>query len=514
MGYLEEIVREVKAEGGRKRLGEIKRRVAKKYRLSRVPANSEVLACARGDKDLVQLMRKKPVRTASGVAVVAVMARPYPCPGRCIYCPRGEGAPQSYTGREPAALRAGRLGYDPYLQVTDRLTQLYNVGHPVEKAELIVMGGTFLAQPEEYQEEFVRRCLEAMNAFASVEKTGTMAEAQVLNEGARARNVGMTFETRPDYSSPAHVDRMLAMGATRVELGVQTLSDQVYARVERGHTVEDVVRATRVIKDAGLKVGYHMMPGLFSSPGEDLATFRRLFEEDGFRPDMLKIYPTLVLKGTGLYDLWEQGLFEPYGDEEALELVAQVKRLMPPWVRTMRIQRDIPSDLIEAGVRKGDLGDLVARRMRERGWRCRCIRCREVGHRGLKLDPGKVELSEEVYSASGGTEHFLSFADPGSDTLVAYLRLRFPSEEAHRREVQRAALVRELRVLGQTVPIGEREEGAEQHRGWGKALLERAEEVASAEGRERLLILSAIGTRPYYRRLGYRRVGPYVGKEL
>ncbi len=510
---LEEIIAGLK-DG--KEIAPLKKAVAKKYGLSNVPTNPQILAAAE-QKDLPllePLLRKKPVRTISGIAVVAVMARPYPCPGACIYCPQGEGFPKSYTGREPAAMRAKRSNFEPYLQVEGRLNQLKQIGHAVDKAELIIMGGTFNAQPREYQEWFVTRCLEAMNDFGCVQGGSQhLQDAQNRNEEAQVRNVGITLETRPDYCKEGHVDEMLRLGVTRVELGVQSIVEGVYEKVGRGHTTEDVADATRIARDAGLKVGYHMMPGLFTSYEEDLGQFRELFGNPNYKPDFLKIYPTLVIKGTMLYELWKRGEYAPYSDSEALELLIEIKRLLPKWTRVMRIQRDIPSYLIEAGVKKGDIGARVYTRVRN----CRCIRCREAGHKhraGISVDWELVKILTEAYEASGGTEHFISIEDPLSDVLIAYLRLRFPSAKSHRGEANNSALVRELRVLGRALGLGVRDAQEKQHRGLGRTLLARAEETAAAAGYKQLLITSAIGTREYYRKLGYRRLGPYMRKSL
>ncbi|MEE8402156.1 MAG: tRNA uridine(34) 5-carboxymethylaminomethyl modification radical SAM/GNAT enzyme Elp3, partial [Candidatus Hydrothermarchaeaceae archaeon] len=301
-----------------------------------------------------------------------------------------------------------------------------------------------------------------------------------------------------------HVNRMLEYGVTRVELGVQTLKDSVYAKVKRGHSVEDVINATKMLRDAGLKVGYHMMPGLFSDFDEDLDMFRTLFNNERFRPDFLKIYPTLVIEGTRLYELWKKGEYQPYGDDEAVELIYEIKRLMPKWVRTMRIQRDIPKRLIAAGVKRGDIGAIVHKRL---DGSCRCIRCRDVGHLaygGKNIDSGNAEILTEKYTAGGGTEYFISVEDTKNDALIAYLRLRLGS----------CAVIRELRVLGPMVPLGGRIDGAEQHKGWGSMLLGKAEEICTKDGRERILVTSAIGTRDYYRRHGYTRHGPYMEKPL
>ncbi len=511
MHAIYEIISELKSTlPERKELNRIKAKVAKKYRLKKIPTNADILAMVE-DEDLpvlLPILQKRPIRTISGIAIVAVMARPYPCPGECIYCPVGENSPQSYTGEEPASLRAKRANYDPYVQVFDRLLQLKQIGHPVDKVELIVMGGTFTSQPQEYQEWFVKRSIKAMNDFG-MEETATQSldQVQMQNEMSAVRNVGITFETRPDFVETAQVDRMLEYGVTRVELGVQTLRDSVYEMVNRGHKVEDVVNATKILRDAGLKVGYHMMPGLFSDFDEDLEMFRALFKDDRFKPDFLKIYPTLVIEGTELYELWKRGEYRPYSDEEATELICKIKGLMPKWVRTMRIQRDIPKKLIVAGVKKGDIGAIVHEKLKEAHIRCRCIRCRDVGHlayRGKIIDEEHVEILTEEYKAGGGIEHFISIEDTGNDALIAYLRLRLFD----------CAVVRELRVLGPMVPIGGRIKEAKQHKGWGSILLEKAEELCIKDGRKNVLVTSAIGTREYYRQRGYRRLGPYMEKPL
>ncbi|WP_456474763.1 tRNA uridine(34) 5-carboxymethylaminomethyl modification radical SAM/GNAT enzyme Elp3, partial [Candidatus Pyrohabitans sp.] len=453
------IARLLEAKPSRGEVQRIKAQVARELKLSRLPSNAEILGYAsEAEREvLLPLLKRKPVRTLSGIAVVAVMSKPAPCPGECIYCPRGEDAPQSYTGYEPAALRARACNYDAFTQVYSRLEQLSAIGHSVAKVELIVMGGTFPALPREYQHEFVKDCIDAMNSFPNARiRSASFEEAARRNETARVRNVGITFETRPDYCTQEHVDEMLNLGVTRVELGVQTLSDEVYRKVRRGHSVGDVIEATRVLKDAGIKVGYHMMPGLFSSFEEDLEMFRELFSNPSYRPDTLKIYPTLVVAGTELHDMWRRGEFRPYSDEEAAQLIAEVKRLLPHWVRTMRIQRDIPAQLIVAGVRHGNLAEMVQLKLEEMGARCECIRCRDAGHlaykAGVEIREENLSLEVESYDASLGEEHFLSIVDKESDALVAYLRLRFPSELAHRSEVRGSAIVRELRVLGEALP--------------------------------------------------------------
>jgi len=515
-------IRENRIES-REGLEKAKRKIIRRRGLKKIPANSEILEEASSDDEvfLRPILKKKPVRTLSGVAVVAVMAKPAPCPhGRCSYCPVGEGAPQSYTGKEPAAMRAIRCGFDPYLQVWSRLAQLQKVGHVIDKTELIVMGGTFSSQPLEYQRWFVKRCLEAMNSFgAESQSEAPLRCVQEANERAKVRNIGITYETRPDFAREEQIDEMLNLGVTRVELGVQSLSDEVLERVKRGHGVGAAVEATRNLRDSGLKVCYHMMPGLFSDFERDLKMFRTLFNDSRFRPDMIKLYPVLVMDGTELYETWQRGEFEPYTDEEAAGLIVEVKKMMPKWVRTMRIQRDIPSQLIDAGVKKSNLGELVYNRLEEEGASCRCIRCRDVGHlqykKGVVVKEEEIELLEGSYTASGGEEVFISLEDVENDCLIAYLRLRFPSESAHRPELgPDTSLVRELRVLGPVVPLGERLTHAKQHSGFGALLLERAEELSSLHGKKEVLVNSGIGVRDYYRRFGYRRKGPYMCKSL
>ncbi|MEM2454987.1 MAG: tRNA uridine(34) 5-carboxymethylaminomethyl modification radical SAM/GNAT enzyme Elp3, partial [Candidatus Bathyarchaeia archaeon] len=362
-------------------------RIAEKYSLSVIPSNSEIIKHLKPEEKtiLLKVLRKKSVRTVSGVTIVAVMAKPWPCPQRepCAYCPGGPtyGVPQSYTGREPATMRGLQFNFDPYSQVKHRIEQLESIGHTVDKIELIVMGGTFPATPVDYQVSFIKECLDAITGVQST----SLEEAKRNAEVSQRRNVGITVETRPDWCREYHVDIMLSYGTTRVEIGVQNIYDDIYALVNRGHTVKDVIEATRIAKDAGLKVVYHMMPGLPGSDFDrDLEAFKKIFMDPDFKPDMLKIYPCLVVKGTKVYDWWVKGLYKPYTTEEAAKLIAEVKKIIPEWVRIMRVQRDIPAYMIEAGSKSSNLREIALRMLRDEGLRCRCIRCREVGHRWLK----------------------------------------------------------------------------------------------------------------------------------
>lgn len=476
----------------RSQLEKRKKQLCKKHGIVKVPTNAEILS--RADNE-VPLLITKPTRSLSGVSVVAVMTSPQPCPGKCIYCPRGEAA-QSYTGHEPAALRARQNEFDPARQTKNRLKQLTEAGHPTDKIELIVMGGTFTAMPEDYQKEFVLGIFNALNE----KESKTISEAQKINETAKHRCTGLTFEIRPDYCSEKEIKKILSFGATRVELGVQTVFDEIYKKVNRGHTVQDVVDATKRLKDAGLKVSYHLMPGLPGSTKEkDLEMFRIVFSDERFKPDMIKIYPCLLAKrefytNDEVHQLYESGEWKPLSNQEAASLIAEAKKNFPPWVRVMRIQRDIPAPYIEAGVTAGNLRQLV----HDLNPNCPCIRCREIG----RVDETeKPKLVRREYDASNGKEIFISYET--EKALFGFVRLRKSKEN----------FIRELHVYGPEVEIGKT--GKIQHTGIGKALLKEAERVAKGEfDANKILVVSGIGVRQYYYRQGYKKDGAYVSKIL
>ena len=488
----------------REQLQRIKVKMAGEYRLNAVPRNSEILADARDDEKnaVIPLLRRKPVRTVSGVAVVAVMTSPHPCPhGKCTYCPGGaeSGSPQSYTGKEPAARRAIRNDFDPFLQVTDRIAQLEAIGHKTDKIDLIIMGGTFTARDPEYQEWFVRRCFDAMNGKDAPD----IPTAHLWNSESEHRCIGLTVETRPDAFSEEHIERSMALGATRVELGVQILDDDILKAVNRGHGVKETIEATKNCKEHGLKVCYHIMPGLpHSSPDNDMRSFEKMFDDPDFRPDMLKFYPALVIPGTELYDIWASGEYVPYDVEQGVRLISEMKSIVPEYVRIQRIQRDIPVPQIAAGIMKSNLRELASQRLAEQGKECRCIRCREVGQNDVSLDdPSMVVMNDMVYEASGGTEHFISLEY--DDMLIGYVRLR----------IDEVASVRELKVFGRMMGIGEHG-GDWQHRGFGKRLMEKAEEVARAAGKGMIRVTSGAGVRKYYESLGFELRAPYMVKTI
>lgn len=469
---------------------------------------------------------KRPTRMLSGVIVVAVMTKPYPCPhGKCVYCPGGPeyGTPQSYIGNEPALMRALQTGFDPYQQVQLRLKQYEFLGHVLSKVDIVVMGGTFTAMPLDYQEWFITNIYEAVNRYPEPrsEVLPSLEEAQLRNETARIRVVGLTIETRPDWCKEHHVDNMLRFGATKVEIGVQSIYDDVLRAVGRGHGVKESIEATRILKDAGFKVGYHIMLGLpGSDPDRDLEMVRELFENPDFRPDMLKIYPTLVIEGTKLYEMWRRGEYRALTDEEAVELIAKMYRYIPKWVRIIRIQRDIPADIIVAGPKKANLRELVEKKVMEMDIKINEIRFREVGRQAMyrSVYPTKIVITKDVYEASKGVEVFLAAEDPENNVLVGILRLRIPSEYAHRPEVDsRTAIVRELHVYGPQIPIGDYVDEGWQHKGWGSKLLKTAEEITRYEfSCNKILVLSGVGAREYYRKHGYTRPqdSPYMMKLL
>ena len=456
---------------------------------------------------------RKPARTRSGVAIVAVMTAPARCPhGRCTYCPGGveSRSPQSYTGEEPSALRGAQFHWDARAIARHRIETLAAIGHPTSKVEVIVMGGTFPARPMAYQESVLRGVYEGLNGAPAAD----LAAAQAANALGPHRVVGLTVETRPDWCDGRVLPFLLDAGVTRIELGVECLHDEVLRATGRAHGTGAVVRATREARDRGLKVGYHLMLGLPGmDPAADLADFSRLWDEEAFRPDFLKIYPTLVLAGTPLHDDWRAGRYAPYETERATELLARLKRAVPSWVRIHRIQRDIPARLIAAGVRASNLRELARARLAAEGSRCRCLRCREVG-----TDPGpgpaRFQIRRIDYAAAGGLESFFSFEEPDGDRVAGFLRLRRPSGRTD--GGLSVPVIRELKVLGPEVPVGgvPPDGGAFQHRGFGRRLLAAAEATAREGGYDTLAVTSAVGTREYYRRQGFRPAGPWMAKTL
>ena len=524
--------------------------VCSEFSAASVPKNTDILQHAPQDRreDVKQVVRRKPVRTASGVSPVAIMTSPHMCPhGKCLYCPGGPASEfsssQSYTGHEPAAARGQQNDYDPYGQVTLRLEQLRHIGHPVDKVELILMGGTMTARSHDYQEWFVKRALQAMNEYDTSKQPDPaegrsfaqdpseydfeyLEDVKARNETNDVRCIGITFETKPDWCDPEQIDRMLDLGGTKVEVGVQTTYERINREMHRGHGVDASRDANRRLRDAAFKVGFHMMPGQPGMTEEMIREdFRQLFDNPDWRPDYLKIYPTLVVRGTRVYDQWRRDDFEPLDNEQAADLIADAMDQIPKYCRLQRVQRDIPADFIDAGVWKSNLRQLADQRAEEKGYTLDDIRAREVGHNDGTPEPSDVALDVVEYEAGGGREQFISFEDTERDLLVGFCRLRFPSyshaapgteyEDPVRRELEDAALIRELHVYGSPATFDEDADGDWQHQGYGRRLLEEAERRAREAGFGKLSVISGIGVREYYRKkLGYYQDGPYVSRRL
>jgi elongator complex protein 3 len=490
------------------------KQVALEYHLDTIPRNEHIIHYLQDDR-YRRLLMVKPAKTASGVAVIAVMPKPYRCPhGRCIYCPGGIefNTPLSYTGAEPVTRVAQRFSYDPYQQVHSKIEQLQSRGHDTGKTEVVVVGGTFPFMPGDYQREFAKSCYDALNGNKSL----TLQQAIATNETANNRCVGFTVETKPDYCKESHIDLMLELGVTRIEIGIQSLNNNVYRLVNRGHTLDDVIYAFKIARDAGYKIVAHMMPGLpGSSSKKDIEDFRRLFEDDAFKPDMLKIYPTLVLENTGLFNMHRNGKYQAYSDDELVNVIVEAKKAVPEWLRIMRIQREIESKDIIAGPKSGNFRQIVLKKLREQGYRCKCIRCRETGLQRRYPSEDEVILRRTDYSASKGTEIFLSYETKAGDTILGFLRLRKVARP-HRVELDGSAVVRELHIYGQAISIGLSDRGdSYQHKGLGMRLLKEAERISKDDlGVDKIAIISAVGTRQYYKRFGYQQDGPYVSKEL
>jgi elongator complex protein 3 len=563
--FFQEIIETIKqTKPSKLKISQLKLKLCKKYELKRVPTDIEILLNAeeRDVPALKKFLQVKPTRSISGVAVVAIMCKPHKCPhGRCSICPGGINSefgnvPQSYTGKEPATMRALRQDFDPYLQVFNRLEQYLATGHVPDKLELIIMGGTFPSVNSTYQKNFVKYSLKAMNDFSSMffknnkiniirfkkffELPGSVGDKkrtdsiksklktlkiknktklekeQKKNESSKIKCVGLTVETRPDYGRIKQGNFALELGATRVELGIESIYDKVLKKIDRGHDVNESISSIRELKDLGFKLNFHYMLGLpGTTPETDLEGLKILFANPDFRPDMLKIYPCMVLKGTKLYDEWMAGRYKPLTTEEATNIISDFKRFVPEYVRIMRIQRDIPTCQTEAGVDRTNLRQYVDELCKKKNIKCRCIRCREAG-RAKKI--GKITITVKEYDASRGKEFFIAAEDIENDVLVGFARLRFPSQQLRKEITRDSALIRELHVYGETAAIGENttdfSSAKMQHRGFGKLLLKKAEEIAKKHGKNKMIVISGIGARGYYKKLGYKREGVYMVRRI
>jgi len=473
------------------------------------------------EEEFLESVRRRPVRTQSGVAPLTVLTRPFPCPGQCIFCPTDLRMPKSYLSDEPGAQRAAANHFDPYLQTWNRLAALRATGHPIDKIELIVLGGTWSSYPECYQVWFSTRCFEAMNDFgcgvdrrdevqlpARTGEPGTssadwaaLGRAQRENENAPCRGVGFCVETRPDCIGQAEVVRLRRLGCTKVQLGCQSLSDEILARNRRGHDVAATRRAMALLRRAGFKIHAHWMPNLLgATPESDVEDFARLFDDPDFRPDELKIYPCSLIEGTELMDFFETGQWRPYTHGELLEVLTAVMSRVPEYCRLTRVVRDISSDDIVAGNKLTNFRQIAERELARRGGECRDIRAREI--RGQRFDDDRLSLGATEYESSVGRELFLEFTAPG-DRLVGFLRLALPAGPGPIEEIAHSAVIRDLHVYGGALPLGERSPSGAQHRGLGGRLVAEAARCAREAGFSDLAVISAVGTRPYYRRLGF-----------
>lgn len=532
------------------KLSSLKNKLCKKYRLKHPPTDTDVLMHAEvKDISKLKVLQNKPTRTLSGVSVIAIMSKPQECPhGACIMCPSNvsKGIPQSYTGKEPATMRALRNCFDPYLQVFNRLEQYTATGHNFDKIELIIMGGTFPSFSFNYQKNFVTYALKAMNDFSKMfvknnsidyikfkkffelpgevgseertknihkkilklKKKSTLEKEQTKNEKAFVRCIGMTVETRSDYGKLKHGNKMLKLGVTRVELGIQSVYDNVLKIIKRGHAVKDNIESIKTLKDLGFKLNFHYMPGL---PGvdnkKDFHGMLELFNNSDYRPDMLKLYPCMVMPGTKLHKLWKAKKFKPITTRDAAKLIAKFKAFVPEYCRIMRVQRDIPTYMTAAGVDKTNLRQYVHEVMKKNKIKCRCIRCRQP--KG-KIN-GKIQIKVREYDASHGKEFFIS-AEIG-DCLLGFCRLRFPSQNLRKEITKDSALIRELHVYGEAIKIGTK--GKVQHKGLGLKLMSKAEKIAKDYNKNKVVVISGIGVKEYYvKKLRYRKEGPYVVKTV
>ena len=471
--------------------------------------------CAEGrlafDREVLRRLQMKPIRTQSGVATVTVLTKPFPCPGECIFCPTDVRMPKSYLHDEPGAARAEAHGFDPYTTTASRLRALENIGHPTDKVELLILGGTWSYYPADYQEWFIKRCFDALNGLES----GSLEEAQRLNESAARRNVGLVIETRPDYIDADEIRRLRRYGVTKVQLGAQSLDDRILDLNKRGHSVEQTRQAVKLLRAAGFKLHLHWMPNLLgATPDSDRADYARLWADPGLRPDELKIYPCSLVKEAALVEWWERGDYRPYTDDELVALIADCMASTPRYVRLNRVIRDIPANHVVAGSTASNLRQTVEKHLRQTGRASKDIRWREV--RGEKVSDD-LRLMTEEYETSGGRETFLSF-ETRADKLAGFLRLSLPTTEAASltglAELRDCAIIREVHVYGPVVGLGDVGQGEAQHIGLGAQLIREAERRAREAGYGRMAVISAVGTRGYYHRHGFEMGELYMLKSL
>jgi elongator complex protein 3 len=528
-----------------------KRQIAKEFKIS-LPRNEDLRKSyfsllQRGrikrHKSIEGLLLLKKTRTLSGVSVIAVLTKNYPCKGNCLYCPNEEGMPKSYLSNEPAVMRAVRLNFSPFRQVQERIRILEYNGHDASKIELIIMGGTFSHLPEKYRYRFVLDCYKAANSYKNdafgkkksnkikslisaypsnlklLEIRQLLEKEKNKNAKAKHRLIGLTLETRPDEINLKELKKYREMGCTRVEIGVQSIDNKILDLNERGHGVEESIRATKLLKEMGFKINYHLMPGLWgSNPNKDLRMFKKIFSDSRFQPDMLKIYPCVVTENSRLYNLWKRGIYKPYTNQTFKKLIIKIKKIIPPYVRINRLIRDIPTVSIVAGPNIPNLREIL----KKEGVKCSCIRCREIGRapwKDIKF-AGKIRMERIDYQASGGKEIFLQYVSGKKKYLHAFLRLRIPAFFLNKKiapveELENCGIIREIHSYGVVAPIGSKIAKTSQHKGFGKKLIKEAEKISAKEFKlPKLAVIASEGTKDYYRKLGFRKKGFYLVKSL
>lgn len=482
-----------------------------------IPKNSQVL------KTYLQLLKDKKIkpstlfeaslitrkiRTQSGVAPMAVMTKPFACPGKCIFCPLEKGMPKSYLSDEPAAQRAKKVNFDPKLQIESRLKQLVATGHNTDKIEIIVIGGTFSAYPDSYKLEFFKGIFDSLNNREST----SLKKAQLTNETAQHRVVGISIETRPDWVTTKEVKLLRKLGVTKVQLGVQALDEKILKTIKRGHSIKPIAKATQLLKNAGFKVCYHFMPNLpGSTPKKDICMAKQMFEDPQFKPDYLKVYPVQVIPNTQLHQLFKQGKFKTYSDQTLKIVLKGIKAITPPWVRIDRLVRDISKQWVSSGTMQTNIRQVIQQELIKENKLCQCIRCREIKS---SLHSSRLYLKKIAIDTLGGQEYFISFESKGK--LYSLLRLRLPAKNQPVlfKELAKAAIIREVHTFGQALTLNEHHLAKAQHQGLGKKLIAQATKISKKNGYQKLAVISAIGTKEYYLKFNFKKEGLYMTKDI
>lgn len=513
-----------KSVSEQRELQDLKNEFSLKYRIPSA-SNVELIKAYRDliaekalpeDREFLKLLRKRAVRSQSGIANITVLTKAYPCPGKCIFCPTEPGMPKSYLSNEPAMMRAVLNNFDAFRQTRNRVVSLQKTGHFTDKVDVIVSGGTFSFYPKRYQVEFTRGIFNALNYPAKPVRS--LAEAQRINETAQNRCIGLSFETRPDHINPAELRRLRMLGCTKIEIGVQSLNDKVLELNRRGHGIAETKEAIRLIRDAAYKINVHMMPNLLgATPEIDLADMKELFENPAYRPDWMKVYPCMVVPWSQLEGIYKKGIYQSYDDATLVKLMVEMTKTWPEYVRVTRMYRDIPATTIVSGCKASNLRQIVEVEMKKLGIESRDIRTREI--KDAKVNFEDLELRVKQFEASEGQEFFISFDHVAKDKLCSLLRLRFSSyslqgKKHFMKELEGAALVREVHTYGEQVAIANRDKKVSQHIGLGRQMMNKAEEISKKAGYNKIAVIAGIGVREYYKKLGYRLEGTYMVKDI